>query len=83
MTVFLLQTTSLIDGLYDCSIIKAFQDRNDAIALLKEKKQEDIDLWTGEGDDFTIEVDRDELFQMQSNYWEEYVELTIIPMHIE
>lgn len=83
MTVFLLQTTSLIDGLYNCSITKAFQDRNDAIALLKEMKQDELERWTNHRCGFSVEVDRDELFQIQSNYWEEYFELTIIPMHIE
>lgn len=88
MTVYLVEVEYRVDGENGFEVTNVCFDRNKALAIMKEKKDEDLADWRqdeylGEENAVVIENDTEDLFQMQVNYWDEYVEWRVVDKQVE
>lgn len=84
MTVYLVQVEYRVDGENGFEVTNVCFDRNKALAIMKAKKDEDLADWRKDDEDaIVIENDKEDFFQMQVNYWDEYVEWRVIAKQVE
>lgn len=84
MNVYLVQCEYRVDGEDGFELTHICRDKDTAIAIMETRKDDDLAAWRTlrDANDIVIENDHEELFQMQVNEWEDYVEWRVVTKEI-